>query len=998
MPEGEEKKRKKKTGERAPRKPIAPHAIEFIDGVKHVGGKAVGNKKAKASEQASGSPPNGANADAAPAPAPRETPASPPPANSVRKEHEEEKGEGAKTSKANKGNKHEKASHKPAAPAPALAEDSSSSALPSIYKDLEARAEKAKQQADKLARELKERDRETQRLREELEDVAELNISLEGRLRDSEEEAEAARNAAPRAKFQKLDDPEYSSRFQLLVQKHYSITEAKEALDATAENGKYSVTRASAYLQANTDDARRQAIDAANLQAHQQAGEEAGMITDDSAIGQLLGQHTDATDILLKLRDAHAAAKARGAHTALPAVCAGNMVRSSAIANDKELTRKGHQFLSKAAFAVSLDCKTCGELRDKLEADEAAKARAAKAKAEAAEALKKRQREAREREEEREHRRLHGPVTVNFDPNDSRRDVKLPRGHCANPNCTKVWSKANAYLYYCDKCKRGYHLLCTSLLLVKQQGKEAFWCAPCMDDTERRTNKGEEGLMPTVIGSDIYRGKAPSKGEAILPPQEEHDELDARRSAQGGGGAALQTPASSVIVPHTGGHTQHAHENGFEAISRELDFGSKKPNVQGAKPTINVKDYVMWDVVPKDWKPKDGQPKEHPEKGYNKVAYLRWKRLNATQRDAVAAGGSTLGPLTRGVSSDMKIVLGTQLMSEPLLSEFWPTNPLTDASIDEWANRDPAFKWFEKVSDDVLLELLDKRFGVQKPDLFLSKRFPADLPTLNAEGEVNYHGAEFLRWSTDWQAELSELQRSKCSLVGVDLKQALLNALSTNQMLHNKCKVHTSNSIFVLLSHLRDWVLREEEAQEALRNQRQSLLGNQPQKLTQKVYGAGGDVLQGGNPENQPLGHPQNQHNAVALLTQMHNLVQQQQGQGGAAAPSSSKPLPAHLKPCGKNDELAKCQGCNNPWQRSKAIPCYNECKFVGHPEFNREYKEKPFPKRGQLTWKDFRTKHPDITPPAAFLAWEQREKDFQEKKNKYNKRPRDEPESGKTA
>jgi hypothetical protein len=49
MPEGEEKKRKKKAGERARRKPFAPHAIEFIGGVKHVGGKAVGNKKAKAS-------------------------------------------------------------------------------------------------------------------------------------------------------------------------------------------------------------------------------------------------------------------------------------------------------------------------------------------------------------------------------------------------------------------------------------------------------------------------------------------------------------------------------------------------------------------------------------------------------------------------------------------------------------------------------------------------------------------------------------------------------------------------------------------------------------------------------------------------------------------------------------------------------------------------------------------------------------------------------------
>ena len=135
---------------------------------------------------------------------------------------------------------------------------------------------------------------------------------------------------------------------------------------------------------------------------------------------------------------------------------------------------------------------------------------------------------------------------------------------------------------------------------------------------------------------------------------------------------------------------------------------------------------------------------------------------------------------------------------------------------------------------------------------------------------------------------------------------------------------------------------------------------------------------------------------ALALLTGLTpQQIEKQSAAGGTTFPVN-RPLPSHLKPCGKNDELAKCQGCNNPWPRDKAIPCYHECKFVEHPDYNHECKEKPFPKRGQLSWRDFREKHAGVTPPAAFLTWEQRDKEYKAKQAKYgnNKRPREDGKS----
>ena len=123
----------------------------------------------------------------------------------------------------------------------------------------------------------------------------------------------------------------------------------------------------------------------------------------------------------------------------------------------------------------------------------------------------------------------------------------------------------------------------------------------------------------------------------------------------------------------------------------------------------------------------------------------------------------------------------------------------------------------------------------------------------------------------------------------------------------------------------------------------------------------------------------------MALLTQMHSMLQQQQT---PQSPSSFalKPLPPHMKACGKDGESGKCNGCGNVWARARPIPCFHACKFVDHPEYNRE-KDKQYPRREGLTWKDFRVRFASLTPPAAFLQWEEREKAYQAGKSNSIKR-----------
>ena len=382
-----------------------------------------------------------------------------------------------------------------------------------------------------------------------------------------------------------------------------------------------------------------------------------------------------------------------------------------------------------------------------------------------------------------------------------------------------------------------------------------------------------------------------------------------------------------------------------------------------------------------------------------------------TARDVVRANNGSLGPLTRALSAEMKVTLGTQFLKESALAWLWPHPIMTDQDIDKWVVADPWFKWVEQIPDEILLDLCDKRFGIKRNDLFLTKRFPSDLAPMNEKGEVNYHVATFNRWITEWQNELAELRQSGCTFEGVNLRQTLINALSTNSMLYAQATVYQTESIHALIAHLRDWLMREEENYTAMRNKQQSILNLAGAPNAQNAQQAAAPAqpqhpllaAAGGGRANAPVPNRNAQvQSASALLTQL--MEQQKQlfesiatggggGGGGAVAGGGTagghhgnygRKLPAHL--VAESDTHCKCRGCNNTWNRNRKIPCFPGCKYADHPHYNKQCKTQEAPHPTKLTWAGFKERFPGVTPPQGYLDWEA----YVNQKDSRSKRDRD--------
>jgi hypothetical protein len=324
---------------------------------------------------------------------------------------------------------------------------------------------------------------------------------------------------------------------------------------------------------------------------------------------------------------------------------------------------------------------------------------------------------------------------------------------------------------------------------------------------------------------------------------------------------------------------------------------------------------------------------------------------------------------------------------------------MTDEDVDAWALSDPDFSWVNKIPDETLLSLLDKRFGVKKPDLFLSRKFYENLPTKDKHGDINYHADLFNRWATDWNTELNELIKSDCDLSHVNLRETLLTALSTYPLIHREAKQFNTKSAYALLAHLCDWVFQEEEAILSARNKRVSLGASNTD---------GTPALPVAVPHSEATVRPPLQQRAGggaprgndaisrALLTGLTNLAQQL-GVGHGERTLHGKPLPAWLKFHPTEGEKVICRGCNNEWQthadgRTRSVPCYKGCQYVGHPHYNQELLEKDGKQNPPLTWRKFRERFPHDTPPAGFLRWEETQETRQRSGNRSPAPPKKHP------
>jgi hypothetical protein len=290
------------------------------------------------------------------------------------------------------------------------------------------------------------------------------------RLQGQLDEAAAKQHEAP-PKFQQLDDPEFAARFESLMKTGlYSLEDVRAALETTKQEGKYSSTRADAYLKAILVSKRNDVLQRAN----QGVADDQPSIQPGSALARLLGTfgNEDAVDIVVKLKDVHA--KRKTSHSAAPAVAASNLLQAAAVKGDCHLSRKGFTFLSHVATAVCEDCDKCQELRSEAEAAERWRATKAAAVAAASQSKKK--------GESAGHKR--SPfLSLPFKTNDSRRDVRKPRCTCAG--CRKG-AAGGKWLYFCDDCNRGFHSLCVDWKHLRHPSGGATWfsCADCVEQRD----------------------------------------------------------------------------------------------------------------------------------------------------------------------------------------------------------------------------------------------------------------------------------------------------------------------------------------------------------------------------------------------------------------------------------------------------------------------------------------------------------------------------------
>jgi hypothetical protein len=798
----------------------------------------------------------------------------------------------------------------------------------------------------KMQNDLRELRQEAEVHREESEA---LILDRERLLQEVVEKQRQLQMPPPPSLFGPLQNPEYHQRFQWLVQKGWTMAEASEALEATKQGQVYSSARADAHLKAISDGEIRAAIQAANRQTT--AKEDGLQIDDNSALAKLLENHTDAVDIVVKMKTTHANTKARAAHTAKTAVAAGNLVQLPSIQNDPSLARKGQLFLGQVALAVCEDCDRCADLRSKSAQEEREKARVKAAKEE--QEAKKRQLQEEKAAEARK-RAANRPVVVNFRSSDSKRDVTLPRLPCSA--CGKGW-EGGKWLYHCAVCKRAYHEAHMEMTLFRTPDGREYWaCQPCKEKSDGE-NPGK--LKPMAVGSDIANGKAPSHQEALDDGSSNRDRA-----------LPAYVAPQIELIPSTPYHgrpegsgapttaTRENHSATLSTVQKELNFGTTQSALApGVKPpTLQMKDYLIWEVTPKDWKAplnKDGIPQDHPSCGWSKTAYQNWRRKNLNLQGSHVGGAAALGPLVRGISPEIQKVVGAQLMLHPEnISHLWPNwqpNRPEAVNVEAWVAEDDAFSWVGRLPDATLLFLLDKLFGVERADTFLSRRFVPSLPPCDEQGEINYHSADFARWSTEWQTDLTELQRAgRQSLVGVDLRQTLLNALSGCSLLHDHASVLTTRSALIMLAAMRDWTMKKDEETITRRNERHRFMDNSQSKKERQTQ-----------PEAKP---------AAAL----HSVAQAQDNTTPKLPPSPN------LKVCGKFGELVKCEGCGNVWNGSRAIPCSPLCRYADHPEFNREWKTKPYSRRFYLSWKGFRERfaHIKVMPPG-LLDWEAKQKAY---------------------
>jgi hypothetical protein len=564
------------------------------------------------------------------------------------------------------------------------------------------------------------------------------------------------------------------------------------------------------------------------------------------------------------------------------------------------------QYLGRICLAVCKDCEKCTANRRKFEQKET-EAQLVLAKVNGVAALP--------------------PRAYNLE--DSHFDHSLSKTWCRV--CTqgeRFDIPAGDCLLFCDSCNRGTHDACERLTEYYDQNQDSHYlCTICQRYPPRglvRVDLARPRSAPTRNRRVLQQQPNPAKTRRVSRWDEEIPSPTSYRPTFPDGGQSLleRYGRERCALPIT----EAANDSLTSHPANVTDLGTGTESAAAAKKeasrtNIKIQPYVMWNEKKSSTTKQSKANQINIECGSGAAQWLWFKKTNIPIRDAAIALESNLGPLAaNAISAEMRRSLAGSMVNEP---EVQPTANMTSEEIDEWLAKDPLFKWFETLKDEILITVLDRIYGVKSHEPFTRLRMEGHKSV--KDGELYYPVTEFTDHADTWINMLLQLQQGGWNSANLNLREVFLASIQSCSLVHDEAKNSKLQNVHRLIAELKKWIVTKDNEISSAKAAKQSIMAQTSgQKNTTPKDGEQTEVQK-----------------VLALFTQ------QLAAGGGAKKDDQDRPT-------------FDCNICGNKYPEGGKYPprCKKACVYAEHKDSNKT--GKPWSKgKPSLTWKNYGEAYP---------------------------------------
>jgi hypothetical protein len=717
----------------------------------------------------------------------------------------------------------------------------------------------------------------------------------------------------------------HDERVCRLISSGYNPREACEALSMTKVGGFESTARATEYLRVKsgtplaniakavgTCQQQIGLLSSAAASATTQATSKAEMVFGPS-LSEFVSANERAEGVAGRVQNLHD--KSTFGHLSSVSKAAINLKEVVRRGPDREL--RDTQWLGAICLAVCEDCSKCAANRAKKESRDAAD---------------------RERLLQDASERGGRAAKDDWKASDSKHDRNLPFEECwicmAKPEAER--NTEDQWCHHCDQCGAAAHVGCERLQeWVEDNGKSRFYCKLCTRQKQAAANaltrrdQDRKGQPPHRDWSNsryVGGGAAAHRGAGGMPPPATPPRQQATPPRSPSGWDSRQEELALFVRELVDARVDAGTRSNTEPILRlnttTDTVDNSKFSTSSSNTNVKINNYVMWEETG------TGRPKQGTETGSGATAWAWFKRTNIPIRDAAVNMKGGLGLLSaNAISHTMQITLAAGMLNE---AEVQPKTNMSEREIDLWVQGDREFTWFKKLSDEILIKVMDRLSSSVNPAPFFRMAIGTEIPAFK-DGDLYYPVTEFTNHADKWVSTLSELIKGGWKEGSTNLKQVFLASISSCQLVYDQAKREMHEDVLRLIATLKKWIIVQDNeiqgakaAKASIKNRTRTTESQQPQEADKSF-----------------------EKRVRALFTSM------QSGQAPIAPGQAAGQDKTHTGP------MWQCQHCGNEWRDDPAKPprCKKECVYHEHKDFNKTEK---YPKGSKpLSWKAYGEPYP---------------------------------------